>query len=383
MAEHAILSASGSHRWLNCPPSARWEQEFADCAGISAAEGTFAHEYAEKALSNYYGALDDDAYGEYLKAARQSEFFGKSLEDFVDEYVSMVIEKVGPTGRGLLLERRLDYSKWVPGGFGRGDAIIFTADRVEVCDLKYGANVPVRAEGNTQLRLYGLGAYELVHNLIGLDIKEVQMTICQPRNGGISTEIMPLEDLLAWGESIKPTARLAFEGKGEAHAGDWCRFCKAAPRCRVLEKQHMAMEEFDFKAAGLMSDAEVADVLARIDPLVSWANKVKKYAKEEARQGRAWPGWKLVEGSSNRKYLDEDKVVSVLVEKGYKPSEFYKPTAVIGITDMEKLLGKKRFGEVLGKLVIKPPGAPVLVPESDPREALGSEIVFEDLDAKG
>lgn len=382
MAEHAILSASGSHRWLNCPPSARWEQNFPDRAGTSAAEGTFAHDYAEKALSNHYGALDDAAYQKYLAEAKESEFFGRSLEDFVDEYVSMVIEKMEACHGGLMLEQRLDFSRWVPDGFGRGDAIIYTEDRVEVCDLKYGANVPVRAEGNTQLRLYGLGAYDLVQS-IGLDVKEVQMTICQPRNGGISTEVLSIEELLAWGESIKPIAQLAIDGKGEAKAGDWCRFCKAAPRCCVLKQENMELEAFDFKAVGLMSDAEVADVLTRLEPLVSWANKVKKYAQEEAINGRTLPGWKLVEGRSVRKYKDEKDVETALLRYGYSPGEFYKPMAIIGITDMEKLLGKKRFGEILGDFVIKPPGAPVLVPESDKREALGSEIVFEDLDAKG
>lgn len=381
MAEHAILSASGSHRWLNCPPSARWEQNFPDRAGISAAEGTFAHEYAEMALSNHYGALNDKDYKEYLAGARESEFFGKSLEDFVDEYISMVIEKVETCHGGLMLEQRLDFSRWVPDGFGRGDAIIYTEDRVEICDLKYGANVPVRAEGNTQLRLYGLGAYDLVHRILGVDAKEVQMTICQPRNGGISTEVLPIAELLAWGESIKPIAQLAIEGKGEAKAGDWCRFCKAAPRCCVLKQENMELEAFDFKSVGLMSDTEVADVLTRLEPLVGWANKVKKYAQEEALQGRTWPGWKLVEGRSVRKYKDEDAVVSKLIGCGYQPAEFYKPLSIIGLTDMEKLLGKKRFSEILGDFVIKPPGSPVLVPESDKREAIGSEIVFEDLDA--
>ncbi len=298
----------------------------------------------------------------------------------MDEYISMVIEKVEACKGKLLLEQRLDFSQWVPQGFGSGDAVIISNNRIEVCDLKFGKSVAVVAEGNPQLRLYGLGAYSIAE-MLGIEIKEVQMTICQPRNGGISTEVLSVSKLLKWGDSIKPIAQQAIKGLGEPQPGEWCKFCKAVPRCKKLAEYNL-MNRDDYKDPALMSDDELVEVLAKADMVKRYVTKLKDYAYDEALDGRQWPGWKLVEGRANRKYKDENRIASILTKEGYECSQIFKPPALIGITDMEKLLGKKGFSELLGDEVIRPEGAPVLVPESDQRSALNeAECYFEDLDA--
>lgn len=380
MRAHAILSASGSHRWLNCPPSARLEEKFPDRAGASAEEGTFAHKFAETTLRRHFGKLSPDAYGVFIKNAKKSKWYSKSMVDYVDEYISMVIEKVEACKGKLLLEQRLDFSQWVPQGFGSGDAVIISDNRIEVCDLKFGKSVAVVAEGNPQLRLYGLGAYSIAE-MLGIDIEEVQMTICQPRNGGISTEVLSVSKLLKWGDSIKPIAQQAIKGLGEPQPGEWCRFCKAVPRCKKMAKYNL-MSRDDYKDPALMSDDELVEILAKADMVKRYVTKLKDYAYDEALDGRQWPGWKLVEGRANRKYKDENRIASILTKEGYECSQIFKPPALLGITDMEKLLGKKEFSELLGEEVIRPEGAPVLVPESDKRPALNeAECYFEDLDA--
>lgn len=374
--KHAILSASSSYRWLNCPPSARLEQNFPDRAGVSAEEGTFAHKYAEMCLCKHFGTASAKGFDLYLTNAKKSQWFTKSLQDYAEEYIAMIIEKA-ESGKGeVFLEQKLDFSDWVPGGFGSGDAVIIYADRIEVCDLKYGKNVPVSAENNSQLRLYGLGAYSAFSFM---DFKEVQMTICQPRNGGISTEVMPLQDLLAWGESIKPIAKQAFEGKGDTACGDWCLFCKAKARCRALADENM-MSQKELKDPRLLSDSEFAQVLAKADAVKNYVTKLKEYAYDEALHGREWPGWKLVEGRANRAYSNEETVASILL-KHYEAADIYKPKSLIGITAMESLLGKKDFKALIGAYIIRPEGKPVLVPEGDARPALNAaENYFEKLD---
>lgn len=374
--KHAILSASSSHRWLNCPPSARLEQNFPDRAGVSAEEGTFAHKYAEMALSKHFSMISADEFDLYLANAKKSQWFTKSLQDYAEEYIAMIIEKA-ESGKGdVFLEQKLDFSDWVPDGFGSGDAVIIYADRIEVCDLKYGKNVPVLAENNSQLRLYGLGAYSAFSFM---DFKEVQMTICQPRNGGISTEAMSLQDLLAWGESIKPIAKQAFEGKGDTVCGDWCLFCKAKVRCRALADENM-MSQKELKDPRLLSDSELAQILAKADAVKNYVTKLKDYAYNEALHGKEWSGWKLVEGRANRAYSNEETIASILL-KHYEATDIYKPKSLIGITAMESLLGKKDFKKLIGDYIVRPEGKPVLVPESDARPALNAaENYFENLD---
>ena len=379
MRAHAILSASGSHRWLNCPPSARLEQKFPDRAGASAEEGTFAHKWAEMALAEHFGKIASGEYNVFVKKARKSQWYSQSLSDYADEYINMVIDKVEDCDGKLMLEQRLDFSQWVPQGFGSGDAVILGKDRIEVCDLKFGKSVPVVAEDNPQLRLYGLGAYSIAR-MLGIDVEEVQMTICQPRNGGISTEILSVSKLLKWGDTIKPIAQQAMAGLGEPQPGEWCRFCKAVPRCRKLA-EHNLMCEDSFDDPALMEDDELARLLAKADMVKSYVTKLKDYAYAEALNGREWPGWKLVEGRANRKYSDEAEIANVLQEAGFENTDVFQPAKLLSITTMQSFLGKKKFEKLLGDYIIKPQGKPVMVPESDPRPVFSSaENDFEALD---
>ncbi|MEW5952659.1 MAG: DUF2800 domain-containing protein [Bacillota bacterium] len=377
MAEHAILSASGASRWLACTPSAQLEQQFQDQQSDYAAEGSFAHALADLKLSRAVAnTTKPSVFKRKLAALRNETLYSTGLEEYVDQYVAQVSERylacVGKCPDTLaLLEQRLDFSDWVPGGFGTGDVVIISDDVIEVIDLKYGKGVPVSAEGNPQIRLYGLGAiktYEMLYNFT-----RVRMTIIQPRLDSISTEEMTVNELLTWAEEhIKPRAALAIAGEGEFAAGEHCRFCKARATCRARADHNLELAKYDFQESFLLSHDEIANVLARAEELAKWANDVQEYALDQAtNHGVKFPGWKLVEGRSNRKYADEAKVGTALTEAGYTDSVIYT-RSLLGITGMEKMLGKKRFAELLNGLIVKPAGKPTLVLESDKRTEISS-----------
>lgn len=380
--EHAILSASGAHRWPYCTPSARLEEKYPDTQSPSASEGTFAHALAEMRLRMDLGQLTETQFKKQLAQMQENEFWSNALVEYVDEYVDYVIEQYNEAlaidrGAALLLEQHLDFSRYVPEGFGRGDTVILYDGHVEIVDLKYGRNVPVRAENNPQLRLYALGAIEELSCLY--DVATVTMTIVQPRNGGISTETISAAELAEWGNKIRVLAEKAWRGEGELVPGDYCRFCKAAPRCRAMQEVAMSVDtEKDVKE---LSDAEVAAVLEKADSIISWLHKVQDFALMQARDnGQKWPGYKLVEGRSVRKYNNEKEIAKLLFQQGYKREQVYKPDALIGVSDMQRLLGKNQFADLLGNYLIKPPGKPTLVPESDKRPEWNSpEFDFDDL----
>lgn len=377
MAAHALLSASGSHRWIACTPSARLEEQFPEReSSVSASEGTFAHEFAEMSLKHFYNMITDKRFDDYLKSIQDNEFYSADLENYCEEYIDLIIEKFEKAKERdkdaqLILESRLDFSTWVPSGFGRGDAIIIADGVLEICDLKYGRNIPVHAESNPQLRLYALGAYTEFNFLY--DLKEIAMTIVQPRNtDGGGTERLTVEKLLEWGETIKPIAKQAYEGKGELVAGSHCQFCAAAPRCRELANYNMSLAKHEFKNVDLLNDIELADVLDKVDSLVKWANKVKEYCLEEALDGRKFNGYKLVEGRSISRYSDEQEVEKVLHANGYTDKDIYKPKELLGSTAMKKVLTTKVFNELISPLMVKPAGKPTLVPVSDKRPEFNS-----------
>lgn len=383
--EHAILSASGAHRWLNCTPSARLEENYPDTQSESANEGTFAHTLGELRLRMDLQQISEDDFKKQIAKMKKDAFWSNALVEYVDEYVDYVVEQYNEAltrdkEAALLLEQRLDFSDYVPQGFGRGDAVIVADGTMQIIDLKYGKNVAVRAENNPQLRLYALGAIAELSCIY--DIDSVAISIVQPRNGGISAEFLTLQDLQAWGESIKPIAQKAIKGEGELTPGEHCRFCKAAVRCRAIKNQVAEVEKIMEESVDTrLTDTEVSEVLTKAENIISWLHKVQDYALTEARDnGYKWPGFKLVEGRSNRKYSDETKVAAALMVQNYTPDQFYKPQALIGITDMQKLLGKKEFERILDKYIIKPPGKPTLVPESDKRPEWNSpDSDFEDL----
>lgn len=374
---HAKLSASGSHRWMACPPSADLEREFPDEQSPYAAEGTFAHELAELKLSRQIAnTVKPSAFKRQLVLLRENEWWSQELEDYVDQYVAQVSELYLGTKKRckdalVLLEQHLDFSEWVPEGFGTGDVVIISDDVLEVIDLKFGKGVPVSAEGNSQMRLYGLGALKTYGMLY--DFTQIRMTIIQPRLDNISTEELSEGDLVRWaGDVVMPKAALAIAGEGEFAAGEHCRFCKARFTCRARAEKNLELAQYEFKGAALLLHEEIGDILTRAAQLSQWAADIQKWALEQAElHGVKFPGWKLVEGRSVRKYADEEAIGDTLLKKGYE-EDAISPRALLGITAMEKLLGKKAFAELLSDFIEKPAGKPALVPESDKRPELNS-----------
>lgn len=377
MAKHAILSASGAYRWMACPPSARLEMKFPDSRSEYAAEGTLAHTLGELMLRHELGETDERKYNQAIKSLSKSQYFSDSMIDYLETYVNFVLERYAVAKAScsdpiILLEQRLDFSPWVPEGFGTGDVVIVSDKSIEIVDLKYGQGVPVSAVRNTQMRLYGLGAYHTYDMLYDFDT--VIKSICQPRLNSISSSEIKLDVLLTWADQeLKPVAQIAFDGKGEFKAGEHCQFCRARQQCRARADSNLQLARMDFKKPDLLSDTEVAEVLAQADALVKWAADITDYALVQARDhGKQWAGYKLVEGRSNRKYSDQALVAEALVAAGYTRSIIYEPDRLLGITAMEKVIGKKEFGSLLKDLVIKPAGKPTLAPLSDPRPAISS-----------
>ena len=362
---HAILSASSSKRWLSCPPSARLERKFPDKAGEAAKEGTLAHALAEISIKHWLDELSDAAAKKQRAQIEADDLYNPDMADYVQEYVDICIEKITAAAGTALVEEKLNFGRWVKDGFGTGDMVIIGNGVLEIVDLKYGKGVPVSAESNTQMQLYALGAIDQYGYIYDFD--HVRMSIFQPRNGGLSTQLMSVDDLLAWGESIKPIAELAYEGKGDFKAGDHCRFCRAATQCKALADYNLEIAKLEFRDADLLTDDEVSFVLERVDGLVRYAEKIKTFALEEALNGHRWPGFKVVEGRSNRKITDEAAAAKILRGAGYSDDAIYKPLEIQTITALEKLITKKKFGELLGSVVEKPPGKPTLVPEEDKR----------------
>lgn len=370
-SKHALLSASSSHRWLNCNPSARLEQEFADQETEAAAEGTAAHALAEHKLRN---ALK-------MRTKKPiSKYDSDEMDVYTDGYVEFVLEQLAEAKKDckdplILVEQKLDFSCFVPDGFGTGDCIIIADKTLHIIDLKYGQGILVEAEGNPQMMLYALGALRLFDSLY--DIETVSMTIYQPRRENVSTWSIPVEALMEWTENtLKPKAELAFKGEGEFQPGSWCTFCKAAVKCRARAEAKLQLAQYEFAMPPLLTDEEIEEILVRLDDLTKWANEIMAYAQNAAiNQGKVWRGFKLVESRTNRKYTDEEAVAQAAKNAGYH--DIYKHS-LITISEMERLMGKKTFAEVLGALVIKPQGKPTLVPASDKRPAITSSGANQD-----
>ncbi len=360
---HAILSASSSHRWLNCNPSARLEQEFEGQETEAAAEGTAAHALCEHKLRK---ALK-------LRSKKPvSKYDCDEMDEYTDGYVQFVLEQLAEAkftcaDPQVLIEQRLDFSCYVPDGFGTGDCLIVASPRLHVIDFKYGLGVLVDAYRNPQMMLYALGALHIFVCLY--DDNEVAMSIYQPRRENVSTWTISVEELKEWAEkTLKPKADLAYKGEGEYAPGSWCQFCKAAVKCRARAEAKLDLARFEFAQPPLLSDEEVEEILGKLEDLTKWANGIMAYAQDAAiNHGKEWPGYKLVESRTNRKYTDEDAVAQAAVSAGYR--DIYKRT-LIPVTEMEKLMGKQTFKEIIGNLIIKPTGKPTLVPASDKRPAI-------------
>lgn len=360
---HALLSASSSHRWLNCPRSVTFIESTEDKQSEFALEGSEAHLLCEFRLRQ---ALGIDAENPIPRLTQYSN----EMEDYANEYVSYILELIEEVSKTCkdpvyLIEQRVDYSRFVEDGFGTADFILISDGSIWIVDFKYGRGIKVEAKENSQMMIYALGALELFDLIY--DIENVNMTIFQPRIGNISTSSMTKTALYDWAENVLiPTAQLALEGNGEFKAGSWCQFCKLKTTCRKRMEENMKLAKLDFTEPPLLTDDEIEEVLIRIDELVLWADSVKDYALKEALKGKIWSQFKLVEGKSNRKFTDETKIAEVVHQAGFDPFE----KRLLGITDMQKLLGKSKFEELLSPYIIKPQGKPTLVPLSDKREPL-------------
>ena len=363
MGNHAILSASSSHRWMNCPPSVRLTEHMSDSGSVYATEGSEAHALCEYKLRQ---ALGQDAQNP-LESPGGLQYYDNAMEDAATGYAAFVLEKLEEIRRTcpdplVMVEQRLDFSRWVKDGFGTGDAIIVADETLHVIDLKFGQFGAVSAENNSQMRLYALGALEMFGDLY--DIDTVSMTIYQPRLSNISTDTISRVDLLEWAETIlRPVAELAYKGEGELNAGIWCRFCKLRSTCRKRAEANLALAQHDFKLPSTLSDEEISVILGKLDDLTSWAADIREYALSAALSGTRFDGWKLVEGRANRRYTDETAVAQAVISSGHDPYE----RKLLGITAMERMLGKKQFSTLLENLVERPQGKPTLVPASDKR----------------
>lgn len=368
---HALLSCSGSSRWLKCQQSARLEESFPNTTSAYAAEGTLAHEFADLGLQRATRKITLATYRKELRVLKAHMLYSKEMDGYVDEYISYVMQQYKAAKRKngsalLLIEQKLDLTQYIPEGFGSNDAVIITDGEIEIVDLKYGMGVKVFAKDNSQLLLYGLGA--LTQNDILYDIKTVKTTIVQPRLSHIDNDTVSVKALIQWVEdTVKPKAKLAFEGAGDIVAGEHCRWCKVAPRCKTLANKNLAIAKEDFADTRLLEDDSLMEVYGELAQISTWIKNVMGYVFEQAIAGKQWPGYKLVRGRSNRKWIDETQARKALLSNFDYGLEDISQTELLGITAIEKLVGKKEFAEELSDVVEKPLGKPVLVAASDKR----------------
>ena len=373
---HAVLSPSAANRWLACTPSARLELQFPDKVGDFALEGSLAHEFGEVCLKGYSGIIDESEKNKRLEKLAEDKFYSENLAEYATGYADFVwgkfllSQKTTPDAV-LRIEEQIDLTAYVPEGFGTGDAVILADGVMEIVDLKYGKGVSVTAVENRQMMLYALGALDMFGFMYA--IHTVRMTIYQPRLDNISEWEMSVEELTTWGmNELAPRAKMAYAGEGSFVPGKHCQFCRAKAQCRALYEKNMEVAKYEFSDVSLLSDAEVSKVLAKADGIKNWITAIEEYALQAALDGKKFPGFKLVEGRSNRKYADEKLVASRLIENGYKQSSIYEPAKLKTITSMEKLVTKRAFTALLGDLIIKPQGKPTLAPESDKRQEWNS-----------
>ena len=379
--QHALLSASSAHRWLHCTGSPKLEQEFPDTTSVYAKEGTLAHELCELKLKKYTTVMPKGTYTRAHNKIMKSELWQNEMESTSETYLEYVKEimlscEIAPA---VLIEKRVDFSRYVPEGFGTADCLILAGDTLHVVDYKHGKGVVVDAEHNPQMMLYALGAMSELSLLYRF--KFVHMTIVQPRVNNISEFTMTADELREWGESVvKPKAEAAMSGNGEFEAGDWCRFCRAKQQCKTrYESNDSLYSELSVQHdPRLITLAELGDYLKRGKDMAAWLEDMKEYALSESLAGADVPGWKAVEGRGSRAFTDTDEAVDTLIKNGIDESVLYE-RRVLTLAQMEKAVGKKAFGEIVGNLVVKNPGKPTLVEESDKRPRITNQPTAADV----
>jgi hypothetical protein len=368
---HAILSASGASRWMACTPSARLEEQFPDSTSEYAKEGTLAHELCElKVRKNLIEPMHTRTYNSKLKKIKEHELWQDEMDKHTDtylEYIQGLVHSYNCTP-AVMVEKKVDFSSYVPDGFGTADCIIIAEGTLHVIDFKYGKGVAVSAENNPQMKLYGLGAYLEYSFLYAID--KVKMTIVQPRLDDISECEISTTELMEWAEEVvKPLAEKAYKGEGTYIAGNHCKFCRAKATCRERARMNLETSKFDFKEPALLSDEEVGEALKMAQDLAKWAEDLKDYALAESLKGKLIPGWKAVEGRGSRVFTDNEEALKVLIGSGIDETMLYERKQLT-LAQIEKVLGPKQFKELVGNMVEKSPGKPTLVIETDKREAI-------------
>lgn len=371
---HALLSASGAHRWLLCTPSAKLEEQFPDSTSTYAEEGTLAHELCENKVKKSLLGLTIKEYNSALKKIKGNKLYQNEMDKYTDEYLDYILEKVHsfdypPT---IIVEKRVDFSSYVPEGFGTADCIILGDGELHIVDFKYGKGVEVSAEYNPQMMLYALGAY-LEYSFL-FQIEAVKMTIVQPRIGNISEYSMLVEELLEWAElTVKPKAQMAWNGEGDFVAGEHCKFCRAKALCRERARKNLEAEKFELKKGPLLSPGEIGEALKKAVDLAKWAEDLKEYALAESLKGNDIPGWKAVEGRGSRNFTDNDLAIKKLKDAGIAEELLYERKQYT-LAQIEKLIGAKEFKNIVGDLVVKNPGKPTLVIETDERDRISNKV---------
>lgn len=372
---HALLSASSAERWINCPPSARLTENMPDTESPHAAEGTLAHSLAELKVRKKFENMRKSEYDRRLGEIRKDPLYAPEMDGHTDTYLDCILKvahgysKVKPY---VIAEKRLDYSAYVPGGFGTCDCAMLCKNDLHIFDFKYGkGGVPVSAEDNPQLKLYALGA--LAEYSFLYDVQSVMLHIVQPRLDNISDFTIGVDALTEWGNSIRPAAELAYKGEGEFKCGDWCRFCKAKATCRARAEDFFTLEKSAELPKELLSDHEIGEILERASRLKNWVSEVEEYVLSEILSGKSVDGWKAVEGRSNRKITDIDSAFEVLKKEGYDEAMLYERKPIT-LTELEKLVTKKKLEELIGSMIDKPRGKPTLAPESDKRKPYAPDL---------
>ena len=379
--QHALLSASGAHRWLHCTGSPLLEKDFPDSTSVYAQEGTLAHYLCELKLMAYTGEITKRKLTSMKNKLMKSELWQPEMDSTSEAYLDYIKDitmsyTVKPV---ILIEKKVDFSRYVPEGFGTADCLILAGDTLHVVDYKHGKGVVVDADHNPQMMLYALGAMSELSLLYRF--KFVHMTILQPRVNNISEFTMTAEELTEWGETVvKPKAEAAISGNGTFEAGDWCRFCRAKRQCKTRYESNDSLypELSERHDPRLITLAELGEYLKRGKDMAAWLEDMKEYALSESLAGADVPGWKAVEGRGSRAFTDTDEAVDTLIKKGIDESVLYE-RRVLTLAQMEKAVGKKAFGELVGDLVVKNPGKPTLVEESDKRPRITNQPTAADI----
>lgn len=408
--QHAELSASSSSRWLNCTAAPRFEDNFPDETSEYAEEGTLAHQFSEIAAQYNFNLITKRKKNSQIKKLQKEPLYKDEMLTTSEFYAQYLFDKSLTFAQKpyVALEVRVDFSDYVPEGFGTCDCIMIGGDTLHITDYKHGKGVPVSAEGNSQMRLYALGALKKYSPIFGDSIKKVSMAIVQPRiTEDVSEETLTVEQLIEWGNWVRPIAEKAYYGMGEFHSGSWCRFCKGKAVCKARAENYTALEDFkDFdiegklseadvlaredaiclgaEVPGVLSDAEIGDLLIRGAELVQWYGDLKSYALGAILDGKEIPGWKAVEGKSERAFTDENAAIQKLKDSGYEEEKLYKPKEALSLSNLEKLVGKKKFAELVGEFITKPHGKPTLASENDKRAAYSpASVDFAEVTADG